>query len=84
MQPAGREWQAFTPAELERLGGRAVGTTAFHRAELRRTSRRRRLDCGHTIDAREPYRYSVAKINGVAELLQVAECDFCMRSGCHY
>lgn len=74
----------LTAAELEQLDGRRDGTYAFHRSEIRATSRRRELDCGHTIDPRELYRYSVAKVIGIGPLQQVYECDFCMRSSHHY
>jgi hypothetical protein len=71
-------------AEMERLYGDRLGATAFERAEIRRTSRRRNLSCGHAIDAREPYRYYVAKLIGIDGLLQVLQCDTCMRSGNRY
>lgn len=74
------EW---TP-EMERRYGDRTGTTAFERAEVRKSSRRRDLQCGHIIDATEPYRYYVAKVIGIEPLLQVTECDFCMRVGTRY
>lgn len=71
-------------AELERLYGDRTGRTAFERAEVRRSSRRRPLTCGHIIDATEPYRYYVAKLVNIAGLVQHTECDFCMRHGNRY
>lgn len=71
-------------AEMERLYGDRLGSTEFERAEIRHSSRLRDLACGHRIDCREPYRYYVAKLHGVDGLLQVTQCDFCMRSGNRY
>lgn len=57
----------------------ATAWVEFQRAEHRRSSRRRELDCGCVIDAREPYRYYVAKVRELVGLVQQTDCDVCMR-----
>lgn len=58
--------------------------TEFHRSETRRSSRRRELDCLHSIDRGEPYVYSVWKIRTVAGIGQSEICDVCKRDGDSY
>jgi hypothetical protein len=76
----------LAPEELEELEAweRRQGRVEFHRVELRRTTRRRLLDCDCAIDPREPYRYAVTKVAGVAELIQTQVCDFHMRADHRY
>lgn len=58
---------------------------AFRRRETRHTLLKRGpLDCGHTIDGGEPYRYLVFKLNGFPELWQFRDCEFCARADNRY
>lgn len=61
-----------------------TGTWAFFRYETRHSSRTRQLDCGHRIDASEPYEYSVGKLYGSDTLAQWSDCDVCLRRGHSY
>lgn len=60
------------------------GRVEFSRVDYRRTKRRRWLDCHCVIDPGEPYRYSVAKVVGIRELIQSELCDFHMREDSRY
>lgn len=53
------------------------GLYEFARTAEHRSTRRRDLDCGHKIDHGETYSYFVAKVAGVAGLVQVYLCRFC-------
>lgn len=55
-----------------------IGTTAFQRFCTRKSKLKRKLECGHYIDASEPYRYGVWKLYG-SELEQRRDCEFCAR-----
>ena len=83
-------------AERSTRGGRALdaleleldadcyprdGSIEFERSELRRTRGRRELLCGCVIPPRDEYRYYVAKLYGVAGLVQTTACDPCSRYG---
>ena len=57
---------------------------AFYRHEVRSSRRTRLLDCGHRIDATEPYSYQVGKVNGEHAIFQRYDCDVCMRRGNSY
>lgn len=81
---AALDYTAAELAELELDYERARRRAGFERAEIRHTRNRRALDCGHTIPPRDPYRYYVAKLAEVVELIQVTQCDVCMRHGNHY
>lgn len=70
--------------EHERLYGDRTGELEFRRIDDRRSKRLRALDCGHTIPAGLPYRYTVSKTRGIHGLQQTAECDYCMRAGSVY
>ncbi len=50
---------------------------AFDRAEIRRTAVKRWCDCGCVIDAGEPYEYSVWKVNGESEVVDLVTCEPC-------
>ena len=53
---------------------------AFERSCTRRTRLKRGpLDCRHTIDAGEPYRYQVWKVPGTVGVEQRLDCEFCSR-----
>jgi hypothetical protein len=63
---------------------RAQWRRAFERTEIRHSSKRRVLDCNHTIGVREPYRYYVAKLTGMPGVIQRRDCDVCMRRDNRY
>ena len=76
------EWRAIERDYFE--GSRRERPWEFARAEVRRSSRRRSLTCGHEADATEPYRYFVGKAREVEQLVQATDCDFCMRRDSRY
>lgn len=61
-----------------------IGTVAFARTCTRRSSLKRKLECGHWIDGSEPYRYHVSKHYGDAEISQRRDCEFCAREDTRY
>lgn len=61
-----------------------TGTWAFYRYETRHSTSTRSRDCGHRIDPSEPYEYSVGKLYGDSVLVQIRDCDVCMRRGHRY
>lgn len=61
-----------------------IGTTAFQRFCTRRARLKRTLECGHVVDASEPYRYGVWKLYGDTEISQRRDCEFCARSDIRY
>lgn len=62
----------------------AEGEWSFYRQETRHTRLKRHMDCEHTIDGGEPYRYQVGKIVGATRLFQRYDCEFCARSDNSY
>lgn len=56
----------------------------FARTEMRSSSRKRHLDCGHVIDGSEPYRYHVRKERGCSGIIQETACEFCSRQDNRY
>lgn len=54
---------------------------AFDRVDERRTRLKRQCvpGCGHWIDAGEPYRYQVWKLNMDTTITQRLDCEFCAR-----
>lgn len=54
---------------------------AFQRIEERHARLKRQLDCGCWIDASEPYRYQVWRLNDSPRgtLEQRTDCEFCAR-----
>lgn len=57
----------------------ALATVEFERVAYRRRRLKVRLDCGHTIDGGEPYRYQVWKLSD-GGLQQRSDCEFCSRT----
>lgn len=69
------EEDLYWQAEAHRLA------FAFFRVEKRRRRLKVKLDCGHTIDGSEPYRYSVWRTNDMprGKIEQRTDCEFCAR-----
>lgn len=71
----------MTAAEADYLAWeRRRSAVSFARECIRRARLKRRLDCGHTVDGSEPYRYQVWRFNldppGVS---QRTDCEQCAR-----
>ena len=59
---------------------------AFYRVVTRRAKLKRELTCGHWIDASEPYRYQVWRVNNMprGKIEQRTDCEFCARVDANY
>jgi len=69
------EEEAYIQFEERRLA------YAFFRVCKRKRRLKVKLDCGHTIDGSEPYRYSVWRTNDMppGTIEQRTDCEFCAR-----